>query len=669
LKARIAFRVLIGIGLFLAWVGLTLPWQSWGSSSDDFIKGFEESRPFWIVLAGATLLAAIAVFRHYRWAFAALAVAALGLVVIAVREIDENLEASSPFVTVDAGAGLIMSLIGAAALLAAVVVALAPRAVVLAGGAAAVALATTLAAVLPHEDGRPPGGAIADHFEDGALAMTFAGDAPYRLGGTNVYADPAPDREYYALDVWDGFEWSPDDPEFDTFSAHSIAYGGGAMFVALAGIDRLVAHTPDGEGRMLVARPPDRERKDPPIPDGLQTQLVDDFVAGPLAATPDGAVFVLMGNQIARWRNGRLHVLAGSSRSGFAGDGGPAIRAQFDGPRAIATDPRGVLYVADTGNGRVRRIDPAGTIETVVGTEAGPHCVRRGGDEPLALDVRRCLGVKALAVDGDGNLYLALRGVARIVGVTREGEMAVVAGTGALGWGDGDGDATGARLGDVDALTVGPDGDLYVTESEPIDRVRRIADPASLLEDSSEPSEPAGTAPACGEIAALMEATVDLRDPEALERSLNDLANVVPEAIRDDVDEFAGGIASREDAIALIGFAMAPGEDDVSMGDYAEEECGLIAGFDVPLDEALRYCIAYQRYIDQGEVARAGEDVPDALPDVVDAAPPFVAPAGRAALRELDRAAGRAVPDSEAADVIAGAEALNTVASSMCALS
>lgn len=669
MKARIAFRVLIGIGLFLAWVGLTLPWQSWESAGDGFVKGFEESRPFWIVLAIATVLAAIAVFRHYRWAFVALAVVALALVVIAVREIDENLEASSPFVTVEAGEGLIMSLIGATALLAAVVVALAPRLVVLAGSAAVVALATTLAAVLPHSDGRPPDGAIADHFDDGALAMTFAGDALYRLGGTNLYADPAPDREYYAGDVWDGFEWSPDDPEFDTFSAHSIAYGGGALFIALAGIDRLVAHTPDGEGRMLVARPPDRERKDPPIPDGLQTQLVEDFVAGPLAATPEGAVFVLMGNEIARWRNGRMHVLAGDSRNGFAGDGGPAIRARFDGPRAIATDSRGVLYVADTGNGRVRRIDPAGTIETVVGTEAQPHCVRRGGDDPLALDVRRCLGVKALAVDGDGNLYLALRGVARIVGVSPEGEMAVVAGTGARGWGDGDGDATGARLGDVEALTAGPDGDLYVTESGPIDRVRRIADPASLLGGADEPSEPDGTAPACGEIAALMEATVDLRDDEALERSLNDLANVAPETIRDDVDEFAGGIASREDAIALIGLAMAPGEEGVSLGDYAEEQCGLIGGFDVPLEEAVDYCIAYQRYLDQGELAEAGEDVPDALPDVVAAAPDFVAPAGRDALSELNRAAGRAVPDAEAADVVAGAEALNTVASSMCALS
>jgi NHL repeat len=669
LKARIAFRVLIGIGLFLAWVGLTLPWQSWEGYGDGFVKGFEESRPFWIALAAATLLAVVAVFRHKWWAFAALGAVALGLVVIALRAIDENVAASSPFVSVEPGEGLVMCLIGASALLAAVVVALAPRGLVLVGSAAAVGLATTLAVVLPHSDGRPADGAIADVFDDTAYAMTFAGDTLYRLGGTFLYADPAPDREYAALDVWDGFEWSPDDPEFDTFSAHSIAYGGGALFVALAGIDRLVAHTPDGEGRMLVARPPQRDRKDPPIPAGVRPQLVEDFIAGPLAATPDGSVFVIVGNEIGRWRDGRLLMVAGEPRGGFAGDGGPASRARFDSPWAIATDARGALYVADTGNGRVRRIEPDGTIETVVGTEAAPGCVRRGLDDPLALDVRRCLGVQALAVDREGNLYLALRGVARIVGVTPEGEMAVVAGTGVLGWGDGDDSAAGARLGQVDALTAGPDGDLYVSENGPINRVRRIADPASLLDGSDPEQERTTDAPACREIAALMEATVDLEDDEALERSLNDLADAAPEEIRDDVDEFAAGIASREDAIALIGFAMAPSEDDVSMGDYAEQECGLIGGFDVPLDEALDYCVAYQRYRDQGELAEAGDDVPEALPDVVEAAPDFVAGAGRDAVRELNRAAGRAVPDSEAEDVIAGAEALNTVASSMCALS
>ena len=112
---------------------------------------------------------------------------------------------------------------------------------------------------------------------------------------------------------------------------------------------------------------------------------------------------------------------------------------------------------------------------------------------------------------------------------------------------------------------------------------------------------------------------------------------------------------------------MEPDEDGVSLGEYAEEECGLVGGFDVPVDEANEFCLAYGRYLDQGDLAEAGEEPPRALEAVVEAAPEFLAEAGRDALRELRRAAGRAVPDAEAVQVLAGVEAIYTVASSMCA--
>ena len=111
-----------------------------------------------------------------------------------------------------------------------------------------------------------------------------------------------------------------------------------------------------------------------------------------------------------------------------------------------------------------------------------------------------------------------------IVGVTPDGRMAVVAGTGPKGFGDGDGRAARARLGLVDALAVGPDGDLYVSESAPRERVRRIADPAGILAaPRAEPDQPE-PAPACAEIADLMVAAVGVgRRRDALERSLNAL--------------------------------------------------------------------------------------------------------------------------------------------------
>ena len=254
-----------------------------------------------------------------------------------------------------------------------------------------------------------------------------------------------------------------------------------------------------------------------------------------------------------------------------------------------------------------------------------------------------------------------------IVGLTPDGEMRVVAGTGPLGFGDGDGRAVRARLGSVDELAVGPDGDLYVSESSPVRRVRRIADPAGILAaDPPEPeraSEPAAT---CHEIVALNEAAAGAVEGDALEGALNALADGAPEEIRDDVDQIVEGATDRDAAAFEIRSAMEPGDEDVSLGDYAEEECGLVAGFDVPVEDANEFCVAFGRYVDQGDLATAGEEPPPSFAAVVDAVPDFLAEAGRAALRELDRAAGREVPDSEATRVLAGAEAIHTVASAMC---
>jgi hypothetical protein len=85
----------------------------------------------------------------------------------------------------------------------------------------------------------------------------------------------------------------------------------------------------------------------------------------------------------------------------------------------------------------------------------------------------------------------------------------------------------------------------------------------------------------------------------------------------------------------------------------------------VPLDDANEFCVAFGRYIDRGDRVAAGEEAPPAYEDVVEAAPDFLADAGRETLRELERSAGREVPDSES--VLAGAEAIQTVASAMCA--
>jgi hypothetical protein len=646
LRARIAFRGLISAGLILAWLGVLLPWErreSEASGFEETIRGLDASRLFWIALAAATVLAVLALWRHWRWAFVALAAVALVLVAASVLDLRASVEASSAFVSVVPGAGVILGLIGAAAVVSGVIVALRPPALQLAVGLAAFAIVTGGAAAWPTDDGRPDEGAIADASDEGARAMAFVGDTLYTLYGPRLYAAPAPDRDYDAAGVWSS-EWSPDDPQFDEFELSGLAFAGDTAYVSLGGLDRLVTVTPEGEHVTLVARPP--ERNEPPVPEGAQE--VDDFVAGPIAAGPDGSVYILQGDSVARWRAGELSTLP----------------PRFGGASDIATDARGAIYVADTLNGRVHRIDPDGSVRTLVGTEAVSRCVERGRDDPLALDPTRCTAVKALAADREGNVYMALANLAMVVGITPDGEMRVVAGTGPKGFSDGDGRAPRARLSLVERLAVGPDGDLYVSEGE---RVRRIADPAGILaSDPLEPERRTEPPAACNEIVALTEAAAGIADGDALEGAINALADDPPEDIADDADRIVDGATDREAALFEIRDTMQPDDGGVSLGAYAEDECGLVAGFDVPIEEANEFCVAVGRHRDQGDVVEAGEEAPSSFEDVVEAAPDFLREAGRDALRDLDTSAGRAVPQAEAELMIAPVGAIETVASAMC---
>src|SRR5205823_3011025 len=67
---------------------------------------------------------------------------------------------------------------------------------------------------------------------------------------------------------------------------------------------------------------------------------------------------------------GVIRTVAGSNVRGFSGDGGSATSAAFDQPRAAAVGPDGRVYIADTFNHRVRRVDPGGAVTTMVGTGA-----------------------------------------------------------------------------------------------------------------------------------------------------------------------------------------------------------------------------------------------------------------------------------------------------------
>jgi sugar lactone lactonase YvrE len=171
-------------------------------------------------------------------------------------------------------------------------------------------------------------------------------------------------------------------------------------------------------------------------------------------------------NQVIRKvdaKTGVVSTFAGTGQAGFAGDGGPASRAQLRQPHSIVVDARRQrLLIGDIGNHRVRAVDlRTGTIETIGGTGQRDATVEGARFRETPLN-----GPRAIALDRSGNLYLALREGNAIYRVDAEAlTVHHVAGTGAQGY-SGDGfPARAAKLAGPKGLAWSR-GSLYVADTE-----------------------------------------------------------------------------------------------------------------------------------------------------------------------------------------------------------
>ena len=173
--------------------------------------------------------------------------------------------------------------------------------------------------------------------------------------------------------------------------------------------------------------------------------------------------------------DGLVSTVAGAGLPGLA-DGKSDV-SLFDTPCGVAVDSQGNIFVADTGNDAIRKITPQGDVSTIAGASQDSGAFQSNNTE-----FDRPVGI---AITHDGFLFVVSQGDGKIHRITPEGEVAEYAGH-SSGFRNASGRA--ARFNGPSGITVDGDGNLYVADTENF-LVRKIAPVQASSIEESEASE------------------------------------------------------------------------------------------------------------------------------------------------------------------------------------
>ncbi len=267
------------------------------------------------------------------------------------------------------------------------------------------------------------------------LVRRFAGTGNPRFSGDG---GPALDAEFFgqrglSVDAAGGAYFC------DSFHNRIRRVGADGVMETLAGRDRLAG------GGMLAA----------------EAVLLSPSA---LARGGDGSIyFVEQANQVVRriGPDGLLSTVAGDGRRGSSGDGGPATAARLNNPTDVAYDPAtDSLYIADTTNRRVRRVDSSGVITTFAGD--GPFGFTGDGGPAMEATLR---SPSAVAVGADGRVFIVDQVDHRVRVVDAAGVITTFAGNGERGFSGDGGPATAAQLSSPSLVLAAPDGSVYISDT------------------------------------------------------------------------------------------------------------------------------------------------------------------------------------------------------------